>query len=157
MCCWNWINDPWEPSQYVTADSLVSCVTRSSLAVCYPEPTSITMTSHVACCLTSPTTPQLVQQFARANVKASIWVPHHWPFVREIHRWSVDSHHKMASNAESVSILTADHHGQKIICATWNFYRHFVFDKTKSIRHRKQWLFTSIPFTNESFWHCWQC
>ena len=35
-----------------------------------------------------------VQLFVQANIKESIKAPQHWPFVKGIHRWPVDSPHK---------------------------------------------------------------
>ena len=45
-------------------------------------------------CFKSPTPQSFVSQFVRANNKESIKAPHHWSFVRWIHRQPVISHHK---------------------------------------------------------------
>ena len=50
-----------------------------------------------------PATPLFVQQFDQSNYKGHIKAPHHWPFVRVIHRWTMDSPHKGPA-VESVSM-----------------------------------------------------
>ena len=42
----------------------------------------------------SPAYRLFVQQFGQAAMKGNIKAPHHWPFVKGIHRWPVDSLNK---------------------------------------------------------------
>ena len=42
----------------------------------------------------SPGSPLFTQPCKRAQIKENIKAPCHWPFVRGIHRWSVNSPHK---------------------------------------------------------------
>ena len=42
--------------------------------------------------------------------------PHNWPFVRRIHHWLLDSHHKRVSNAANVSLLWHHHMIYAPIC-----------------------------------------
>ena len=44
--------------------------------------------------LKSPVSPLFTQPFAQAQINENIKAPCHWPFVRGIHRWSVNSPHK---------------------------------------------------------------
>ena len=45
-------------------------------------------------------------KFVQTENKGNIQVPHYWPSVRGVHRSSVDSSHKGASNAESVPLIS---------------------------------------------------
>ena len=45
-------------------------------------------------CLKSPATLLFVQSFVQSYIKENIKAPCHWPFVREMHQWLVDSPHK---------------------------------------------------------------
>ena len=57
--------------------------------------TAITVTSWwTRCCLKSPTSWLFTQPFIQGQIKENTKAPRHWPVVRGIHHWPVNSPHK---------------------------------------------------------------
>ena len=48
-----------------------------------------------SCHLKSLITPLFVQQYSPINTKENTKAPHYWSFMKGIHRWSMDSPHKI--------------------------------------------------------------
>ena len=72
----------------------------------------ITVTSHWARWrLKSPASRWFTQPFFQAQIKENIKAPRHWPSVRGIHRWPVNSPHKGSVTRKCFHLMTSSWNG----------------------------------------------